>query len=338
MNAISLSLLHSKTSRRLFTAGLACLALSVHAQKPPGLPASYPNKPVRVILSTAPGGSTDFLGRTILGKVAEKWGSPFVMENFSSAVGGIIALDATLKAPADGHTVLVTSGSTFQNANFVAKTNYDVRKAFTPIAQFTNSPLLMSVNASLPFGNVKELIAYARSKPGELNIATSGVGTSAHLSGELFKYMTGTNMLSVPYKGVAPSVTDTIAGRTQIVFGTTVGLLPHVRAGKLKALGMTSATRLQSLPDMPTIAEMGVPGFEYIGWIGMVGRTGTPPAIVAALNQEAVQIIRSTELQKALAADGSDPAYATPEQFNEVIVGALGRAEKLIREAGLKLE
>lgn len=338
MNSILPSPLPRKTGRAGLAAALACMAFTVQAQKPSGLPANYPNKPVRVILSTAPGGSTDFLGRTILGKVAEKWGSPFVMENFASAVGGIIALDAALKAPADGHTLLVTSGSTFQNANFVAKTSYDVRKVFTPIAQFTNSPLLMSVNAAMPFSTVKELIAYAKNKPGELNIATSGLGTSAHLSGELFKYMTGTNMLSVPYKGVAPSVTDTIAGRTQIVFGTTVGLLPHVRAGKLKALGMTSSNRLQSLPDMPTIAEMGIPGFEYIGWIGTVGRAGTPPAIVSALNHEAVQIIRSPEVQKALAADGSDPAYATPEQFREVIVGALDRAERLIKDAGLKLE
>ncbi len=293
---------------------------------------------MRVVIGTAPGGSTDFLGRTILGKIAEKWGAPFIMENMSSAAGSIIALDAVLKVPADGYTLLVTSGSTFQNAMFVQKVAYDVRKVFTPIAQFTNSPLVMAVNASLPVNNVRELIAYAKSKPGELNIANTGIGSSAHLSGELFKHLTGTDMLSIPYKGVGPSVIDTIAGRTHVTFGTSVALLPHVRAGKLKLLGITSATRIRSLPDVPTIAEMGVPGFAYTSWIGSVARTGTPPAILTALHREAIDIVKSTEVQKALAVDGADPAYATQAQFREVIDGALDRAEKLIKERGLKLE
>ena len=324
--------------------GLCLLGLSMAAsttaaqQKPAGLPGNYPAKPVRVVIGTAPGGSTDFLGRTILGKIGDKWGAPFIMENMSSAAGSIIALDAVLKVPADGYTLLVTSGSTFQNAMFVQKVAYDVRKVFTPIAQFTNSPLVMAVNASLPVNNVKELIAYAKSRPGELNIANTGIGSSAHLSGELFKYLTGTDMLSVPYKGVGPSVLDTVAGRTHVTFGTSVALLPHVRSGKLKLMGITSATRIRSLPDVPTIAEMGVPGFAYSGWIGSVARAGTPPAILAALHQEAIAIIKSAEVQKALAADGSDPAYSTQAQFKDVIDGALGHAEKLIKESGLKLD
>ena len=323
-------------------AALCLLSLAANMaaaqHKPSGLPGNYPAKPVRVVIGTAPGGSTDFLGRTILGKIGERWGAPFVMENMSSAAGSIIALDSVLKMPADGYTLLVTAGSTFQNAMFVQKVAYDVRKAFTPIAQFTNSPLVMAVNGSLPVTNVRELIAYAKSKPGELNISNTGIGSSAHLSGELFKYMTGTDMLSVPYKGVAASVIDTIAGRTHVTFGTSIALLPHVRAGKLKLMGITSAERISSLPDVPTIAEMGVPGFAYSSWIGAVARTGAPPAILAALHKEAVDIIKSAEVQKALAADGADPAYSTQAQFREVIDEALDRAEKLIKERGLKLE
>jgi tripartite-type tricarboxylate transporter receptor subunit TctC len=326
-------------TRMLILGVLAAIAGPAAAQqKPAGLPGNYPAKPVRVIIGTAPGGSTDFLGRTILGKVGEKWGTSFIMENMSSAAGSIIALDAALKAPADGYTLLVTSGSTFQNATFVHKAAYDVRKVFAPIAQFVNAPLVMAVNASLPVNNVRELIAYAKSKPGELNIANTGVGSSAHLSGELFKYMTGTDMLAVPYKGVAPSVMDTVAGRTQVTFGTSVALLPHVRAGKLKLMGITSPTRIPSLPEVPTIAEMGVPGFALTSWIGAVARTGTPPAILTALHLAAIDIIKSAEVQKALAVDGSDPSYSTQAQFREVIDDALDRAEKLIRESGLKLE
>ena len=314
------------------------LAHTAQAQKNPGLPGNYPSKPVRILIGTAPGGSTDFLSRTILGRVGEKWGATFVMENIASVAGGAIPLEAALKQPADGYTILTASGSTYQNATYSQKVSYDVRKVFTGAAQFTISPLVMGVNATLPVNNVKELIAYAKSKPaGELNLATSGIGSSSHLAGELLNLLAGIEMTSVPYKGVAPSVTDTIAGRTQITFGTSVALLPHVRSGKLKLLGITSPTRMSSLPDVPTIAEMGVPGYAYVGWIGAVVKTGTPPAIISALNQDAIQVIKSPEVQKALSADGSEPAYSSLEQFRETIDGALERAGKLIKERGLVL-
>jgi tripartite-type tricarboxylate transporter receptor subunit TctC len=313
--------------------GLSAIT-SAQAQKPPG----FPTKPVRVIIGTAPGGSTDFLSRTILGGVAERWGASFIMENHSSLVGGILAMDATLKAPADGYTILTCSGSTFQNAVFIAKVPYDVRKAFTPVMQFTTSPLVMGSNASRPYGNIKELIAYAKANPGKVNLANSGIGTSAHLSGALFKHLTGTVMQDIPYKGVSPSVLDTVAGRTDVVFGTSVALLPHVRSGKLKLLGITSPERMPTLPDVPTIAEEGVPGFAYIGWIGAVAKTGTPPNIVNAINKEAIGVIKSPQVQKALSADGSAAAYNSPEQFRVVIDSALDRVEQLIKQTGLKLQ
>lgn len=322
--------------RAVLLLALASSSLA-HAQKPPGLPAGYPAKPIRVLIGTAPGGSTDFLSRTVLGKMAEKWGTSFVMENISSVAGGAIALDAALKQPADGYTILTCAGSTFQNATFTQKVPYDVRKVFTGTVQFTISPLVMGVTASLPVNNVKELIAYAKARPRELNLATTGIGSSAHLTGELFNMLAGVEMVSVPYKGVAPSVTDTIAGRTQVTFGTSVALLPHVRSGKLKLMGITSPTRTTSLPDVPTIAEMGVPGFSYVGWIGAVMRTGTPAAIISALNQDGVQIMKSPEIQKALGADGSEPAYSSLEEFRETIDVALEKAGKLIKERGLVL-
>jgi len=327
-------------SRGSRIAQLCCtlLGLSVfsaaQAQKPPG----FPTKPVRVIIGTAPGGSTDFLSRTILGGVAEKWGATFVMENTSSLVGGVIAMDAALKAPADGYTILTASGSTFQNAVFIAKVPYDVRKSFVPVMQFTTSPLVMGSHAGRPYGNVRELVAYAKANPGKINLANSGIGTSAHLSGALFKHLTGTQMQDVPYKGVSPSVLDTVAGRTDVVFGTSVAILPHVRSGKLKLLGITSPERISTLPDVPTIAEEGVPGFSYIGWIGAVAKAGTPRPIINAINKEALGVIKSPQVQKALSADGSAAAYNSPEQFRVVIDSALDRVEQLIKQTGLKLE
>ncbi len=313
------------------TAGLA------HAQKPPGLPGGYPAKPVRVVIGTAPGGSTDFLGRMVYGKIAEKWGATFVMENVSAVAGGVVALDQVLKIPADGYTLLVCSGSTFQGAMYTHKVTYDVRKVFAPIVQFTVSPLVMATSSELPVNNIKELIALAKSKPGQLNIATSGIGSSAHLAGELFNLMAGVEMVSIPYKGVGPGVTDTIAGRTQVTFGTSVALLPQIRAGKLKLMGITSPNRMSTLPDVPTIAESGVPGYAYIGWIGSVARTGVPQPILEALNREGVAILKSPEVQKALAADGSQAAYANTEEFREEIATALARAERLIKERNLVL-
>jgi len=329
-----------KLSLALCTAGIALTTLAAglaQAQKPPGLPGGYPAKPVRVIIATAPGGSTDFLGRMVYGKIAEKWGATFVIENVSAVAGGVVALDQVLRLPNDGYTLLVCSGSTFQGAMYTHKVDYDVRKVFTPIVQFTISPLVMAVNADLPVNNIKELIALAKSKPGSLNIATSGIGSSAHLSGELFNLLAGVEMVSVPYKGVGPSVLDTIAGRTQVTFGTSVALLPQIRSGKLKLMGITSGTRMPTLPDVPTIAEGGLPGYAYVGWIGSVARTGVPQPILEALNREGVGILKSPEVQKSLAADGSQAAYANTEEFRQEIVTALGRAERLIKERNLVL-
>lgn len=337
MQAIATGSRFKKLSLTLCAAGIALTttltAGLAQAQKPPG----YPTKPVRVIIGTAPGGSTDFLGRMVYSKIAERWGATFVMENVSAVAGGVVALDQVLRMPNDGYTLLVCSGSTFQGAMYTHKVDYDVRKVFTPIIQFTISPLVMAVNADLPVNNIKELIALAKSKPGQINIATSGIGSSAHLSGELFNLLAGVEMVSIPYKGVGPGVLDTIAGRTQVTFGTSVALLPQIRAGKLKLMGITSATRMGTLPDIPTIAEGGVPGYAYIGWIGSVARTGVPQPFLEALNREGVAILKSPEVQSALAKDGSQAAYANLDEFRAEIVTSLGRAEKLIKERNLVL-
>jgi len=340
MQAIATGSRIKKLSLALCTAGIALTTLTAgvaQAQKPPGLPGGYPAKPVRVIIGTAPGGSTDFLGRMIYTKMAEKWGSTFVMENVSAVAGGVIAIDQVLKAPTDGYTLLVTSGSAFQGAMYTHKVSYDVRKVFAPAIQFTISPLVMAVNPELPAQNIKELIALAKSKPGQLNIATSGIGSSAHLSGELFNLLAGVEMVSIPYKGVAAGALDTIAGRTQVTFGTSVALLPHIRAGKLRLMGITSGTRMGTLPDIPTIAEGGLPDYAYIGWIGSVARTGVPLPILEALNRDGVGILKSPEVQKAMSTDGSQAAYSNLEEFRETIVSSLARAEKLIKERNLVL-
>jgi tripartite-type tricarboxylate transporter receptor subunit TctC len=316
---------------------LACASTLAFAQKPGGLPDNYPSKPVRVLIGSGPSGGTDLLTRSILGKVAEKWGATFIMENVATLTGGIRALEMTLKAPADGYTILGTSGSTYQNAMFTVKVPFDVRKEFVPTVQYNHSALILVVHPSVPVQSIKELIAYAKANPGKLNVANSGIGTSAHLAAELLKYMAKIDMVSVPYKGAGAAAVDTAAGRTQVLITTPVSLIAFIKSGKIRVLGITSAQRMPSLPDVPTIAEAGVPDYAYVSWLGAVMRAGTPQPILQAINRAAVEAIKSPEMAAKFAADGTDPAHSSLEEFKTIANGALDRAEKLINETGLKL-
>ncbi len=308
------------------------------AQKPADLPDGYPSKPVRVIVGTGAGGGTDLLTRAIFTKIGEKWGASFVIENMASLVGGIRALDTTRAAPPNGYLIMGTSSSTMQNAMFVTKVSYDVRKEFIPTVQYAYTPLLMVIHPSVPANNLKEFIAYAKANPGKINAANAGLGSAGHLAAELLNLLAKIDMQAIPYKGGGNAATDTVGGRTQVLFTTAVALAPFTRTGKLKILGITSPQRMPSNPDVPTIAEGGVPGYAYQGWLGAILKAGTPAPIIRALNRSALEVIKAPEMMSRYAADGSDPAYTTPEEFRQVVEDSLSRAEILIRETGLKLE
>ena len=313
-------------------------AVNAQAQKPADVPNNYPSKPVRVIVGTGASGGTDLLTRAIFAKVGEKWGASFIVENMAALTGGIRALDTTRSAPADGYTIMGTSASTFQNATFITKVPYDVRKEFIPTIAYALSPLLMVIHPSVPANTVREFISYAKANPGKLNAANAGSGSAGHLAAELFKHLAKVDMQAVPYKGGGGAATDTVAGRTHVLFTTSVALAPFTKTGKLRILGITSASRMPSHPDIPTIAEAGVPGYAYQGWLGAIVKAGTPMSIVHALNRSAMEAIKAPDMMKKFAADGSDPAFSTPEEFREIVEDSLNRAETLIRETGLQLE
>lgn len=318
---------------------MGCLLASLsHAQqKPGGLPGNYPNKPIKFVVGVAPGGGLDFAARPVAQKLSEKWDIPVIVENRPAGAGSVLSMDYTAKAPPDGYTLLVASATTFLEAVLVQKVAYDVQKTFTPVAQFTRAPFVMAIPLSLPANSVREFIAYARSKPGELNFASSGIGSSGHLAGELLKYSSGINMLHIPYKGIGPGIVDMLGGRIQMLFGTPTAVIPHVKAGKIKALAVTSGKRVTPLPDLPAIAET-LPEFEFITWFGLLTQEGTPQAIILALNRDINQSLALPEVQKLLGTDGSETAASTPEQFRAVFSRGINSAVNLVKETGIKLD
>lgn len=314
-----------------FPAGVAMAA------KPAGLPGSYPARPVRVIVGSAPGGGADFLARTVAGKLSDAWGSQFVVENIATGIGGILALNTTFRAAPDGYTLQNTSGSTFQNAMFTARVEYDVRKAFTPIAQLTISPSYMAFYPGAPFRTLGDMLAHARAQPGRLNFGSSGVGSGAHLAGELLADMAGVKLTHIPYKGAGQSTIDAMGGRIEIVFGSPAAITPHVRSGKLRGIAITAARRMPAQPDVPTLDELGIKGYEYVSWIGWVGPAGVPDPIVRALNAGVNGILGASEIGKALVEEGASINPVSPEQFRRNIVDTLGLVEGIIRKTGIDL-
>ena len=296
---------------------------------------TYPSKPIRVLVGFAPGGGSDILSRAVGQKLAERWGQPVVTDNRAGA-GGTIALELAARAAPDGYTLLVISGSQITNATLVTKVPFDIRVAYAPITQMTSQPYVLLEHPSVPAKSVKELIAYAKANAGKLNYASSGTGSSAHLGMELFKSLAHVDMVHVPYKGSGQALIDLLGGQVQLLLASAISAGPHLKTGKLRALGVTSARRSPHLPDLPAIAEV-VPGFDVTGWYGLVAPAGTAPAIVAALNREVAQILRTADLQEKLAADGTDAAPGTPAQFKTTIVQEIEKWTGLVRTVGVKL-
>jgi tripartite-type tricarboxylate transporter receptor subunit TctC len=298
---------------------------------------TYPSKPIRVVVPFPPGGGTDIVARTVTPKMAEILGQPFVIENRAGA-GGNIGTDAVAKSPADGYTLLVASASTAINTTLVPNLSWDFSRDFAPVVLMVVNNHLLAAHPSVPANNVRELLALAKAKPGQVTYASYGPGSSAHLTAELFKLMAGVDLLHVPYKGAAPAVNDLLGGQVNVIFADVAAMLSHLKSGKLKALGIGSAKRFEGLPDVPTIAEAGVPGFEAGGFLGLAAPAGTPPAAIQALNAAAQKSLALPEVRDRLLGLASPPVGGTPEQFGEHMKREIDKWARVIRAANIKAE
>jgi tripartite-type tricarboxylate transporter receptor subunit TctC len=304
----------------------------------PLLAADYPEKTIRIIVPYTPGGTADMLARTIGQKMAASLGQQVIVDNRPGA-GGNIGADLAAKAAPDGYTLLMGTVATHAiNPNLYPNMPYDVDKDFAPIVLIATLPNLLVVNPSVPAKNVKELIALARAKPGELAFASAGNGTSQHLSGELFKKMTGVDMIHIPYKGSAPAVTDLIGGQVQLMFDNIPSSLPQVRAGKLRALAVTGPRRSPVLPDLPTVSEAGLPGFSITSWFALFAPAGTPSKILLLLNKQAGKAIASQDLRRQWMAQGLEPAGGTADQLAEFMRMEAPKWGKIVGESGARVE
>ena len=297
---------------------------------------AYPNKPIRLIVPVAPGGGTDFTARLIGQKLNEAWGQPVIVDNRPGAAGNI-GVELAAKAPADGYTLVMPITSFPINPNLYAKLPFDTIKDLAPIVLCASAPLVLVVHPSLPAKSVSDLIALARAKPGALNFANSGSGTGAHLAGELFKRMAGVEIVSVAYKGGGPAVVALIAGEVQMYFSTVPAALPQVKAGKLRMLGVTSTRRVPELPDVPTVAESGLAGFDVVPWFGLFTPAGTPRPVIQKLNAEIVKILDAPDTRQRLSGHGLIPGGGKPEELGAFLKAEIAKWAKLIKEAGIRV-
>jgi tripartite-type tricarboxylate transporter receptor subunit TctC len=297
----------------------------------------YPAKPVKIVVPYPPGGPTDIVARVVAQKLSEQTGQQFVVDNRGGG-GGNIGAEAVARSSADGYTLLVATTAHAINRTLFKNLTYDLRKDFVPISQLTAGPLVIVANPSLPAKNVRELIAVARAKPGDLAFASSGNGQSTHLAAELFNTMAGTKMTHVPYKGSAPALTDTMGGQVSLFFDTMLSAMPHVRSGKLKALAVTSATRSPAAPDIPTVAESGLPGYEAIAWNGLLAPAGTPKEVVARLSVEVRKTLELPEIRERFAAQGFAAAWSSPEQYAAFLDNEVEKWAKVVKVSGATVD
>jgi tripartite-type tricarboxylate transporter receptor subunit TctC len=291
-----------------------------------------------MIMPYPAGGPTDILGRLVGQKLAEAWAQNVVIDNRPGGAG-MIGANLASKAPSDGYTLFLGGITTLALAPFVQKNmQYDPNRDFQPVSQTTLSPLLLMTHPALPVRNVKDLIALARAKPGQINYASSGAGGSGHLAGELFKSVTRTQLVHVAYRGAPPALTDLMSGQVQTMFGTMLASVPHIRSGRLRAIAVTGPKRSIAVPDVPTFAESGLPGYDASSWNGILVPSGTSRAIVDKLNAEIVKIMNTPGVLDRLAADGPLAVANTPEQFGAFIRSAQAKWSKVVREADIRIE
>ena len=325
-----------KSIMRTLLAILAAM-LSIVATGPV-VAADYPTKPIRLVVPFPPGGTTDILARAVAQKLSETWNQQVIVDNRPGA-GGNIGSDLVAKAAPDGYTLVMgTVGTHAINPNLYSKMPYDHVKDFAPVILVAGVPNVLVVNPSLPVHSVKELIDYAKANPGKLNFASSGNGTSIHLSGELFKTMAGVQMTHVPYKGSAPALADLMGGQVQLMFDNLPSSLGLIKGGKLRAIAVTSAARAAALPDVPTIAESGLPGFEASSWFGVLAPAGTPHDIVAKLNATIAAWLATPDAKEKLLAQGAIAAGGSPEDFARHIDRETAKWAKVVKASGAHID
>jgi tripartite-type tricarboxylate transporter receptor subunit TctC len=326
-------------SNRTFFRRAAAVWLTALAFAPASSQAqTYPTKPVRLIVPFPPGGGVDFIGRIVGQKLTERLGQQVQIDNRAGA-NGIVGLEALKSAPPDGYTIAAASaGPLAVNPFIYAKLPHDTIRDFTHIANMVNFPLLLVAHPSLPAKNVKELVALARARPGQVSYSSPGSGNSAHLAAELFNSLAKTKILHVPYKGTAPAVVAVLSGEAQLTYSSIPSILPHVRSGRVRALGIGNAERISTLPDVPTISEAGLPGFEAYAWGGMIGPAHMPAPVIARLNKEINEILKQKDVSDRMLAEGTVPTPSTPEEFTAYIRTELKKWGDVVKMAGIRAE
>ena len=303
----------------------------------PILAQSFPAKPVRVVVPYPPGGPTDIVARVLFQQVAEATGQQFLIDNRAGA-GGNIGAELVAKSPPDGYTVLIGTTAHAINMSLFKNLGYDVQKDLMPVSLLTQGPLVLVAHPQFPASSVKEVIELAKTKPGGLNFASSGNGQSTHLSAELFNTMAGIKMAHVPYKGSAPALTDVMSGQVDVMFDTTLSAMPFVKAGKLKALGLTSAVRSPAAPDVPTIAESGLPGYEVFAWNGVLVPAGTPKAIIQQLNDHIRKAMLLPQVKDKFSAQGFAASWNSPESFGVFLKTEVDKWSRTVKASGATLD
>ena len=303
----------------------------------PILAQSFPAKPVRVVVPYPPGGPTDIVARVLFQQVAEATGQQFLIDNRAGA-GGNIGAELVAKSPPDGYTVLIGTTAHAINMSLFKNLNYDIQKDLIPVSLLTQGPLVLVAHPQFPASSVKEVIELAKTKPGGLNFASSGNGQSTHLSAELFNTMAGIKMAHVPYKGSAPALTDVMSGQVDVMFDTTLSAMPFVKAGKLKALGLTSAVRSPAAPDVPTIAESGLPGYEVFAWNGVLVPAGTPKAIIQQLNDHIRKAMLLPQVKDKFSAQGFAASWNSPESFGVFLKTEVDKWSRTVKASGATLD
>jgi tripartite-type tricarboxylate transporter receptor subunit TctC len=315
---------------------LLTIATSSNAQAPKSAP--YPAKPVRVVVGYAPGGATDIIGRLIAQKLSEASGQTFLVENRPGA-SATIATEMVARSAPDGYTLLIAATTTHSILpTLIAKLPYDPQRDFAPLSLLALSPLLLSLHPSLPVRSVTDMIKLARAQPGQLSFGAGGTGTPPHMAGELFKQMAGVNMLYVPYKGEAPAITDIIGGQISLMFANVVAVLPQVQAGRLRGVAVTASGRLPTLPQFPTVAESGLPGFVVEAWFGLVAPAGTPAEVIARLNADTVRGMGQADVRERLAGQGLFVKTSTPAELTTLMQSEMAKWAKVVKASGIKLE
>ena len=324
--------------RRVFVALAVLLPVFGAASGGAAFAQAFPAKPVRLVVPFPPGGPLDAVGRAIADKLTQAWGQSVVVDNRQGA-GGNIGADLVAKSPPDGYTVVMGALSTHAvNPSLYPKMPYDAVKDFAPITRVAITPNVLVVNPALPVNSVKELVAYAKANPGKLSFGSGSNGSAGHLAGELFKADTGTDMVHIPFKGGAPAMQALLSGDTQLMFDNLANSMPQVKAGKLKALAVTTAQRSKLVPELPTMAEAGVPGFDISTWFGLMAPAGTPLDIVAKWNADVTKILNSPDMRERLTAQGAEAAPTTPAEFSAFIAQELAKYARIVKASGAKVD